>query len=139
MAEDIAALMTERQVGTLPAILGIEWLQVVSGLARARFQVERKHMAANGYMHAASVVAIADSACGYGCVASLPPGATGFTTIELKTNFLGTAREGDAVATEAKLTHGGRTTQVWDAEVTLEGAGKTIALFRCTQMILYPR
>ena len=93
-------------------------------------------LAPNGYLHAAAVVALADTACGYGCVASLPDGATGFTTIELKANFLGTATEG-ALACTARLVHGGRTTQVWDAEVTLEGATKTVALFRCTQLLLY--
>lgn len=96
-------------------------------------------MAPNGFMHAASVIALADSASGYGCVASLPPGASGFTTIELKSNFLGTARQGETVTCEARLSHGGRTTQVWDAEVKNETSGKTIALFRCTQMLLYPK
>jgi 1,4-dihydroxy-2-naphthoyl-CoA hydrolase len=139
MSQDIAAMMTERQAGSLPGLLGLEWLSVVRGHARARVDVEQHHMAPNGFMHAASVVALADSACGYGCVASLPEGASGFTTIELKTNFLGSAKPGDALACEARLAHGGRTTQVWDAEVTHEAGGKVIALFRCTQMILYPR
>jgi uncharacterized protein (TIGR00369 family) len=95
-------------------------------------------MAPNGFLHAASVIALADTACGYGCVSSLPPGATGFTTVELKSNFMGTARAGDTLGCRARLVHGGRSTQVWDAEVTDE-AGKTLALFRCTQMVLYPR
>jgi 1,4-dihydroxy-2-naphthoyl-CoA hydrolase len=82
------------------------------------------------------VVALADSSCGYGCIASLPPEATGFTTIELKTSFLATALDG-TLACESKLVHGGRTTQVWDATVTDED-GKTLALFRCTQLLLYP-
>jgi len=81
---------------------------------------------------------LADSACGYGCVLSKPDEAAGFTTIELKSNFLGTARDG-AVSCVAQLTHGGRTTQVWDAIVSDERTAKTIALFRCTQMLLYPR
>jgi 1,4-dihydroxy-2-naphthoyl-CoA hydrolase len=96
-------------------------------------------MAPNGFLHAASVIALADSACGYGCMTSLPEGAGGFTTIELKSNFLGTVREGGGVACEATLVHGGRNTQVWDALVTAEATGKTIALFRCTQMVLYPK
>ena len=96
-------------------------------------------MAPNGFMHAASVIALADSACGYGCFISLPEGGTGFTTIELKSNFLGTARLGEVVSTEARLVHGGRTTQVWDAEVKNETTGKVTALFRCTQMVLYPK
>jgi 1,4-dihydroxy-2-naphthoyl-CoA hydrolase len=101
--------------------------------------VAKHHMAPNGFLHAASVIALADSACGYGCVVSLPEGANGFTTIELKSNFLGTVREGGGVACEATLVHGGRNTQVWDAVVTAEATGKTIALFRCTQMVLYPK
>jgi uncharacterized protein (TIGR00369 family) len=82
------------------------------------------------------VIALADTASGYGCVASLPAGATGFTTIELKTNFLGTATEG-TLRCEATRVHGGRTTQIWDATVTSEQTGKTLALFRCTQLLLY--
>jgi uncharacterized protein (TIGR00369 family) len=103
-----------------------------------RFDVKPHHMAPNGFLHAASVVALADTACGYGCARSLPEGAAGFTTIELKSNFLGTARDG-AVECEARLVHAGRTTQVWDAEVRSEGSARPIALFRCTQMVLYPR
>lgn len=124
--------------GRLPGLLGLEILEIGPGLVRARLAIRGEHMAPNGYLHAATVVALADTACGYGAVVSRPEGATGFTTIELKTNFLGTATEG-AIACSARLAHGGRMTQVWDAEVTEEGAGKPIALFRCTQMLLYPR
>ena len=134
-----AAAFAERQQGTLPGELGIEWDEVANGRASGRFVVARKHMAPNGFLHAASVVALVDSACGYGCVASLPEGASGFTTIEIKTNYLGTAKEGEAVACKARLLHGGRMTQVWDAEAVNETTGKTIAVFRCTQMVLWPR
>jgi len=84
------------------------------------------------------VIALADTACGYGCSVSLPAGATGFTTIELKSNFMATATAGDVLTCRASLVHGGRSTQVWDAEVRLEG-GRTLALFRCTQMVLWPK
>ena len=138
MAEDFSAALTARQAGSLPDLLGLQWLTAVPGYVKGRFDVDKRHMAPNGFLHAASVVALADSASGYGCMVSLPEGATSFTTIELKSNFLGTAREG-GVAVEAKLVHGGGTTQVWDAVVTNETTGKTIALFRCTQMILRPK
>ena len=96
-------------------------------------------MAPNGYLHAAAIIALVDSACGYACVASLPDGASGFTTIEIKTNYLGTARTGETVGCQARLVHGGRMTQVWDAEAVNETTGKTIAVFRCTQMVLWPK
>lgn len=134
-----AAQFAERQKGFLPGELGIAWDEVSHGEARGRFVVTRGHMAPNGFMHAASVIALVDSACGYGCASSLPEGGTGFTTIELKTNYLGSAREGETVACEARLVHGGRMTQVWDAEATNVSTGKVIAVFRCTQMVLYQR
>ncbi|MDB5417652.1 MAG: phenylacetic acid degradation-related protein [Phenylobacterium sp.] len=134
-----AAEFTKRQQGTLPGELGIEWDEVATGRAAGRFTVTPGHMAPNGFLHAASVIALVDSACGYACMASLPDGASGFTTIELKANYLGTAKQGDRVACTARLAHGGRTTQVWDAEAVNETTGKTMALFRCTQMVLYPR
>lgn len=136
---DFVGALTERQAGKLPDHLNLEWLEARNGFVRGRFSVREHHMAPNGFMHAGSVVTLADSACGYGCFISLPEGGTGFTTVELKTNFIGTGKLGDVIGAEARLTHGGRTTQVWDAEVKNETAGKTIALFRCTQMVLYPK
>lgn len=116
--------------------MGIEVLELVPSRAVARIEIQDHHLAPNGYLHAATVVALADTACGYGCLASLPKEARNFTTIELKTNYLGTAREG-AIRVEAALVHAGRTTQVWDAAVRDETTNKIIALFRCTQLILY--
>ncbi|OGA39022.1 MAG: hypothetical protein A3G28_03020 [Betaproteobacteria bacterium RIFCSPLOWO2_12_FULL_68_19] len=122
--------------GYLPGLVGVEIVSVAPGLVQSRLAVRREVMAPNGFLHAASVIALADTSCGYGCVANLPEGASGFTTIELKSNFLGTAREG-AIACRATPVHLGRATQVWDAEVTLEGTQRKIALFRCTQMVLW--
>jgi uncharacterized protein (TIGR00369 family) len=124
--------------GYLPGLVGIEFGDIAPGRVTSRLVVRQELMAPNGYLHAATVVALADTSSGYGTVASLPEGARGFTTIELKSNFLGTIREG-AIACEATLTHGGRTTQVWDARITDEATGRVIALFRCTQLLLYPR
>ena len=129
--------MRADQQGHLPGLLGFEWTRIGGGTVEGRLAVEPRHLAPHGFLHGATVVALADTACGYGCLDALPAGATGFTTIELKTNFLGTARVG-AIACAARLVHAGRSTQVWDAEVKNETSGKTIALFRCTQMLLYP-
>jgi uncharacterized protein (TIGR00369 family) len=120
----------------LPALLGVEILTVSPEAVESRMAVRKEVMAPNGYLHAASVIALADTSCGYGCVTHLPEGASGFTTIELKSNFLGTARDG-AILCRATPVHLGRTTQVWDAVVTNEASGGKIALFRCTQMVLW--
>ena len=124
--------------GTLPGLVGVEVLRVEGTRLTSRLVVRPELMAPIGYLHAATVIALADTTCGYGAWSNLPEEASGFTTIELKSNFLGTAREG-SITCEAELVHGGRSTQVWDARVIIEATGKTIALFRCTQLMLYPR
>jgi 1,4-dihydroxy-2-naphthoyl-CoA hydrolase len=130
--------LNERGVGSLPGLIGIEITRAERGSLASRLELREELLAPNGYLHAATVVALADTSCGYGTFVNLPEGAEGFTTIELKSNFLGTKRSG-AIRCEATLVHGGRSTQVWDATVAGEDGGKPIALFRCTQMILYPR
>ncbi len=122
--------------GTLVGLIGLEIVEVDGGTVRSRLDLRDELLAPNGYLHAATVVALADTTAGYGAWANLPEGASGFTTIELKTNFVGTALDGQ-LGCEATLVHGGRSTQVWDATVTAVATGKSIALFRCTQLILY--
>src|SRR5512147_2313168 len=130
--------LNARSEGYLPGLIGIEFLSLESGRLTSRLALRPELLAPNGYLHAAVIIALADTTCGYGTFTDLPEGANNFTTIELKSNFLGTARQG-AIACLATRAHNGRTTQVWDAEVTDEANEKKIALFRCTQLILYPR
>lgn len=124
----------ERQRGSLPDLLGIRVSALEQGSLTAEMTVRRELLAPNGFLHAASVIGLADTACGYACLAHLPETARSFTTIELKSNFLGTCLEG-TIRAVTKGVHLGRTTQVWDATV-FDPNGKTIALFRCTQMVL---
>jgi uncharacterized protein (TIGR00369 family) len=114
----------ERGSQYLPGHLGMEMLSVEPDAVHARMRVERSVCAWNGYLHAGAVVSLADTCCGYATVRNLPEDAAGFTTLE-----------GD-VTCVATPVHKGRSTQVWNAEVRAEKTGKTIAHFRCTQMIL---
>jgi uncharacterized protein (TIGR00369 family) len=125
----------ERQEGSLPALLGVHVLSLEEGVLTAELTVRKELLAPNGFLHAATVIGLADTACGYACIAHLPQTARNFTTIELKSNFLGTATQG-TIRAVAKGVHLGRNTQVWDATV-IDPNGKTMALFRCTQMVLY--
>ncbi len=122
----------------LPGLLGMRFTKVEPDEVVATLEVRRALGAWNGYLHAGTVTSLADTCCGYGTVRNLPPGATGFTTIELKNNMIGTAREGVVVCT-ARPVHMGRTTQVWDAEVRRRSDNALIATFRNTQMILWPK
>ena len=135
---DVAGRLNALSGGNFPGLLGLTVVEVHDDGLSARLDVRPDLLAPNGYLHAATVIGLADTACGYACRLALPEGASGFTTIELKSNFLGTVREG-VIACRARLVHGGRTTQVWDATVSAEATGKAIALFRCTQAVLWPR
>src|SRR5688572_5578559 len=130
--------LNERGHGYLPGLIGIEFISIEPGQLASRLTLRPELLAPNGYLHAATIIALADTTCGYGTITDLPSGAENFTTIELKSNFLNTVREG-TIACIATRIHSGRTTQVWDSQVTDEASDKTIALFRCTQLILYPR
>jgi uncharacterized protein (TIGR00369 family) len=130
--------MHRRNRGYLPELIGIEWLSLGQGKVTGRVKIRQDLLAPNDFLHAASIIGLADTACGYGAFTHLPVGAENFTTLEVKANFLSTLREG-TMACEATLVSGGRTIQVWDAVVTDEATGRTLALFRCTQMILWPR
>jgi 1,4-dihydroxy-2-naphthoyl-CoA hydrolase len=132
------ATLNERGRGTLPDLIGFRVMALEQGLLIAELDIRGELLAPNGFLHAATVVGLADTACGYGCIAHLPKDADNFTTVELKSNFLGTAREG-TIACVARPAHLGNATQVWDATVTRHSDGRMIALFRCTQMILRPR
>jgi uncharacterized protein (TIGR00369 family) len=126
--------LLERQRGTLPDLLGVRVTRIAQGTLTGELLVRSELLAPNGFLHAATVIGLADTCCGYACIAHLPEGARSFTTIELKSNFLGTCREGTITAV-ASAVHLGRSTHVWDATVS-DPNGRTIALFRCTQMIL---
>ena len=128
------AQLNEAGSGLFPGHIGVEIESVADGVVRGRMELADHHLAPNGYLHAAAVIGLADTACGYGSILSLPEGGIGFTTIELKTNFVRSVREG-TITCEATLVHGGRTTQIWDATVR-DPDGRAMALFRCTQLIL---
>lgn len=133
--QDAVATFNARGIGKLPGYLGMEVTFIGERELHMRLEIEPHHLAPNGYLHAGTVISLADTSAGYACIANLPEGAANFTTVELKANMLGTARSG-AIVSVAKAVHLGRTTHVWDATVTDETTGKTIAVFRCTQLIL---
>ncbi len=120
-----------------PGLVGLKILHITPTQVKGEFTVSKSLKAPNGFLHAGSVVTLADTCCGYGTVRSLPDDALGFTTINLSSSFLGTARDGQVIC-NADAIHQGRTTQVWDAQVISTDSGKIIAYFRCTQMILWP-
>lgn len=119
----------------VPGMLGCVFTEVTKDLVVGRIEVTDRLIAGTGYLFAPAVIALADTLCAIGTPANAGAGTT-FTTVELKTNFLGSARSGETVEGRASPRHVGRTTQVWDCEVRNLTTDRTIALFRNTQMIL---
>jgi 1,4-dihydroxy-2-naphthoyl-CoA hydrolase len=143
MSADFISLRTPQRFNSagadkLPGHLGIVITEVSASRVSGELSVVESVMAPNGYLHAGTIVTLADTVSGYGCVASLPADAVGFTTVELKSNHLGTTLDGTIVAVATPV-HRGKTTQVWDAIVTHKESGRTLAVFRCTQLILYAK
>lgn len=136
--DQITEMLRVTGADKLPGHLDLEIIEITEGAAVMRCDIKTFHTALNGYLHAGSIVTLADTAAGYGVMGNLPEGATSFTTIELKTNFFSTLMEGTMEA-RATMIHGGKTTQVWDVNVSAIATGRAMAAFRCTQMILYPR
>jgi 1,4-dihydroxy-2-naphthoyl-CoA hydrolase len=136
-ADAVRRFNEENPWGDVPSLFGLEVLELERDRVRGRIPVTERLIAGTGVLWAPVVVALSDALCAAGAGANVPEGAS-FTTVELKTNFLGTARPGEAIIGEATPAHVGRTTQVWDVTVTNEATGRTIALQRCTQMVLYP-
>lgn len=129
--------LNEANVGKLPEHLGLVVVEVDEGRVVGRFAVRPDLVAHTGYLLAGVGLTLADLLCAYGVSTAWPEGARSFTTAEVKCNFIGTATTGE-VEIVASLVHSGRTTQLWDAEMSSLSSGRRMALFRATQIILYP-
>lgn len=88
-----------------------------------------------GILHGGAIMAFADALGAVGAFMSLPDGATGTTTIESKTNFLGGAKQGSTVSGTAKPIKLGKRLSVWQTEISSED-GKQVALVTQTQLVL---
>jgi uncharacterized protein (TIGR00369 family) len=86
-------------------------------------------------LHGGAIMAFADALGAVGAFMALPEGATGTTTIESKTNFLGAARVGETVQGETTALHRGKRTSVWQTRIST-AAGKPVAIVIQTQMVL---
>jgi uncharacterized protein (TIGR00369 family) len=131
-AEEINAKIQGRLAGGL----GVTLLSISAREVVSRLVVRDDLLNTMGSLHAAVMVAIADTSCGAGCLANLPEGSS-FTTLELKTSFVQSTRAG-AIRCVARQRHAGKTTQLWEATVFDEESGKELAFFACTELIRGP-
>lgn len=136
--EDLRTHILRSSQGAFAAALGIAILELGPGRMVGQMDLEdRLLIEAGGPVHAGSVFGLADTCAGWGCLASLPEGVRGFATIEANINLIATAGHGDTLRATAVLEHAGRTTQVWNVEVSRQRGQRNIGLYRCTQMLGY--
>jgi uncharacterized protein (TIGR00369 family) len=88
----------------------------------------------HGILHGGVIMALADSAGGACALLNLPKDASGTSTIESKTNFLGAVRSGTVSATATPL-HAGGTTIVVETAVR-DASGRLVAKVTQTQIVL---
>jgi 1,4-dihydroxy-2-naphthoyl-CoA hydrolase len=122
----------------VPGQLGCVFDHSAGDLVVGHIDVTKNLIAGTGFLFAPAIIALADTCAAIGCGNNIPENSS-FTTIELKSNFLSSARVGETVVCRCTPIHLGRQTHVWDATVTNATTGRVMALFRCTQMVLPPR
>lgn len=122
--------------GCFPELMGIKVTHVEEGKMVGEMSIKKEFFAPNGFLHAGSIITLADTIAGYSSIAHLPDKGKSFTTLELKSNFIKAIREGK-LKCECVAEHIGKTTHVWRVKVSSLESEKKIALFSCTQLILY--
>ncbi len=138
MSDELVARMNAFTANKHPGHVGVSLTHCEADRVEGQLTVTEPVVAGTGFLWAPVVITLADWLCAAGMSPNLREDES-FTTVELKTNFLGSAKVGEVVSGVARPAHRGRTTHVWDVEVKNEATGKIIALFRCTQMILTRR
>jgi len=101
----------------------------------ARMQVRPDLCTLYQTLHGGAIMAFADSVGAAATIINLPEDAKGTTTLESKTNFIGSAKEGTTLTATATPIHRGRRTQVWQTRLETDD-GKLVAIVTQTQMVL---
>ena len=117
-----------------PQLMGVEIISAEPSIVRGRLTVRPDLCTSGHILHGGAIMAFADTLGATGAFLNLPAGA-GTTTVESKTNFFSSAREGTTVLAETTPLHIGRRTSVWQTRISRED-GKLIALVTQTQMVL---
>ena len=116
----------------LAGTLGVSIHEGSKDRVAGKLPVRPEICTAGNIVHGGAIMAFADNLGGTAASLNLPPGAR-TTTLESKTNFLGSARVGTTVTGEATPLHIGRRSSVWQTRIT-SAEGKLLALVTQTQM-----
>ncbi len=131
--------MTSNPADMMPfsKLMGVIVTEATPDIVKGEMEVRPDLCTAGGILHGGAAMAFADALGGIGAYLTLPPGATGTTTIESKTNFLAAAKAGVKVYGEAMPVSLGQKISVWQTSIRRED-GKQIALVTQSQFVLRP-
>ena len=127
-------ILNAHHEGTLTKLIGARFVEATKDRLVAELTVRDDLTTVGGRLHGGTLMALADLVGATGTFINLPPGATGTTTLESKTNFFAAGREG-VIRAESTPVHRGRTTQVWQTRVT-DASGRLLSMTIQTQLVL---
>jgi uncharacterized protein (TIGR00369 family) len=130
-----ASFAKQRLMRTIGAVLE----DVAAGRVSIRLPFRDDLTQQHGFLHAGTLAAVADSACGYAAL-SLMPGDAGVLSVEFKVNMLAPAK-GDSVIARAEVIRAGRTIMVCRADVHAQSGNeqKLVAAMQGTMMVVVGR
>jgi uncharacterized protein (TIGR00369 family) len=132
-AMDVAAIQAQL-APMFPGLMGVKLEEAAPDRVVASMRVRPDLCTSGDTLHGGAFMAFADTLGAVATVLNMPPGAR-TTTIESKTNFMSGASAGTTVRAVCTPLHRGRSTMVWQTEITSE-AGRRCAIVIQTQMVL---
>lgn len=127
--------LTANHVGTSVSHLGIEFLEVGDDFIRARVPVDERTRQPMGILHGGVSVLLAET-LGSNCAAYAASPGQRVVGLDINANHIRSVTEGWVYGI-AKPVHIGRTTQVWQIELTDE-TGRLTCVSRITMAVLAP-
>ena len=121
----------------LAGTLGVTIHEGTKDRVAGKLPVRAEICTAGNIVHGGAIMAFADCLGAVGAFLTLPEGATGTTTIESKTNFLGGGPVGSVLVGEATPVKVGKRVSVWQTRIRTE-EGADVALVTQTQLVLWP-
>lgn len=118
-------------------VLGIEFISIEEGLVKATMPVDHRTCQPFGILNGGASLALAEIVAGHGSVPLCSPSEMP-CGIQVSANHVGMIRTGAYVLATGKLIHRGRTTHIWNVDIT-SPEGKLISTARIVNQIVKRR
>ena len=116
--------------------LGAKMIAIEKGMVKIECSLKDELVQQHGFFHAGVITSIADSACGYAALTTMPEGSD-VLSVEFKTNLLKAAKSTKIIAT-GKVVKSGRTLVFCEARITDEKEEILFATLQGTMICIQP-